>query len=447
MDCNECKLEMVNLFDSEVDQTTLAALMEHLLHCPDCSREYDETMKLLVALKSKLQPSAPSMLKQNIINQLIKDEAEMKNETTKVRWLSSKTKKILSIAAVLLLAMLIIPFTFKNDVFVSSTAKAADKFIEMSINATQAIRSMVIKLKVRTIARDNFELVGTDYDMVNHTITKSFENPVKWRIDKGERVVVLDGKNQYLWMPNFEEGIKAGPNAGFVNWFKILLDPQAILSKEQNVAKERNSKVTMKQNGNEMMMTVTSNANGNFINDYSKNKSIEESDNRREYIFDNNTKLLKGLKIYIIQGKRETLILETEKIDYDVPVDPSLFVINLPAGVAWKEITNNYTSETFKNISSKRAAELFFQGLANNDWKLVGETCDFFNGNSKKVQQVKDGFGGLTVIKIGEPFKSGLYRGEFVPYEIKFKSGDVKKFNLAVRNDNPNKVWRVDGGF
>jgi hypothetical protein len=447
MDCNECKLEMVNLFDSEVDQATLAGMMEHLLHCPDCSGEYDETMKLLAALKPKLQPSAPSMLKQRIINQLIKDEAEMKNETTKVRWLSSRTRKIISIAAVLLLAMLIIPFTFKNDVFMSSTTKAANKFIEMSIDATQAIRSMVMKLKVRTIPRDNFALVGTDLEMVEHTITKSFENPVKWRIDKGERVAVFDGNNQYLWMPNFEQGVKAGPNAGFIGWFKILLDPQAILSKEQNVAKDKNSKVTMKQNGNEMLMTVTSNAMGNFINDYSKNKSIEESDNRREYIFDNNTKLLKGLKIYIIQGKKETLILETEKIDYDVPVDPSLFAINLPASVEWKEITNNYTSETFKNIGSKRAAELFFQGMANNDWKLVGETCDFFNGNSKRVQEAKEDFGGLTVIHIGEPFKSGLFPGEFVPYEIKFKSGNVKKFNLALKNNNPNKVWIVSGGF
>jgi outer membrane lipoprotein-sorting protein len=329
----------------------------------------------------------------------------------------------------------------------SSTAKAANKLIALSIEASQSIKSMVIKLKVRTIPRDNFDLVGTDFEMVNHTISKVFDQPSKWRIDKSERVVVCDGSNCFLWVPGSEIAVKAGPNAGFVTWLKTLLDPQAILSKEQNIAKERKSKVTMKQSGNDILMTVTSSARGNFMNDYTKNKSIEESDNRREYVFDNNTKLLKGLKIYIIQGKKETLILETEKIDYDVPVDPSLFAINLPQGITWKEATNNYTSERFRNISSKRAAELFFQGMANNDWKLVGETCDFFNGNSKRVQEAKEDFGGLTVIHIGEPFKSGLFPGEFVPYEIKFKSGQVKKFNLALKNNNPNKVWIVSGGF
>ena len=447
MNCNECKMQMVDLLDKNTDREPLAGLTEHLQQCPDCAEEYRLSEEMISVLKPKLLPEAPSLLKQNIINQIIKDEAKMKKGTSKVLWLNTGMKKILSIAAVLVLAMLIIPFTFKSNLFVSSTARAAGKFIQLSIDASQMVKSMVIKLKVRTIARDNFELVGTEYEMVDHTITKSFESHVKWRIDKGERIVVFDGNNQYLWKPNFEEGIKAGPNAGFVTWFKILLDPQKILEKEQYVSREMNSKVTMKLNGSEMLMTITSNARGNFINDYYKNKTIEGSDNRREYIFDNNTKLLKGLKIYIIDGKKETLILETEKIDYKVSVDPSLFTINLPDGVEWKEITNNYTSETFKNISSKRAAELFFEGMANNDWNLVGETCDFFKSSSKKAQEVKEYFGGLRVIKIGEPFKSGLYRGEFVPYEIKFKSGDVKKMNLAVRNDNPNKVWRVDGGF
>jgi hypothetical protein len=34
-----------------------------------------------------------------------------------------------------------------------------------------------------------------------------------------------------------------------------------------------------------------------------------------------------------------------------------------------------------------------------------------------------------------------------VPYEVRLKSGKVKKMNLALRNDNPDKKWMVDGGF
>jgi len=448
MNCREFKANMAELFDKNPEEAMITELRDHMQQCPDCDEEYHQSLEMMTLLKPEIKLSAPSLLKQEIINRLIKDEAKMKNQTTKVRWIHSRTAKVLSVAAVLILAMIIVPIAFRNNPYLNSTVKAADRYFEMSKSASQMIKSMVIKLKVRTVAHDNFELIGTDYQWVDHTITKSFENPGKWRIDKGERVVVFDGVNQYLWMPNFDEGIKAGPKAGFISWMRILLDPQDILSREQKAAKERNSKVTMDQNGDETIMTITSNARGNFINDYGKNKTIEESDNRREYTFDSNTKLLKGLKIYILHGKKETLIMETEHIDYDIPVDPSLFVINLPQGIEWKELTTDkYSSERFRNITSKRAAELFFQGIANNDWKLVGETCDFFNNPSEKVKKVKEEFGGLTVIKIGEPFKSGLYRGVFVPYEIKFKSGKVKKYNLAVRNDNPNKMWVVDGGF
>ena len=193
--------------------------------------------------------------------------------------------------------------------------------------------------------------------------------------------------------------------------------------------------------------TITSNAKGNFINDYCKNSSIEESDNRREYIFDKNTKLLKGLKIFILEGKNETLIEEITSIEYNTTMDESLFSINLPKGTEWFDLSKEFNNETFKNISSKRAAEVFFEGLSNSDWKLVAQTFEFISSNGLKVKEVKDKFGGLTLVKLGEPFKSGQYPGEFVPYEIKLKSGKTIKHNLAVRNDNPNKVWIVDGGF
>ena len=51
------------------------------------------------------------------------------------------------------------------------------------------------------------------------------------------------------------------------------------------------------------------------------------------------------------------------------------------------------------------------------------------------------------IVEIGEPFRSGSYPGWFVPYEIKLWTGETRKFNLAVRNDNPARRYIVDGGF
>jgi len=371
----------------------------------------------------------------------------MKNIFLKIVNINSQLTKSLGIAILMVIIIILIPVVDKNNFFKGNTAKAAEVFIENSIKATQRIKSMVIKLKIRTIPNDNFCLTGTEYNMVEHTIWKSFVEPVKWRIDKGERVVVYDGKSQYLWLPNIKMGIKSSKNSNFTEWLNIFLDPEKILFKEQKATKDNNSKFVMNETNSELFITVTSKAQGNFINDYCKNKSIEESDNRRDYTFDSKTKLLKRLRLFILDSKKETLILEIEKIEYNVKIDSSLFSITLPKGTEWNESVQSFNSETYKNISSKKVTELFFDGMANNNWKQVEDVCDFFKSNTIKIKKIKEYFGGLKVITIGEPFKSGLYPGEFVPYEIKLKSGEIKKFNLVVRNDNRNKIWVVDGGF
>lgn len=440
MECNNCKEEMVNLFDSNIDKNVLASAIEHIQQCPDCFEEYQKTEEIISIIKPKVQPRIPFSLKQNIINQLKMEEKKMIN-------FNSRTKKITALAAAITIIMVIIPFVDTNNYFTDGNVRAANKFIEGSIKATQSIKSMVIKLKVRTEPNDNFSLIGTEYNMVDHTIYKSFENPAKWRVDKTKRVVVSDGQFQYLWIPESEKALKAGLTTNFIEMFQIFLEPEKILMKEQDASQIKGSKITMNENNGELLMTITSKAQGNFVNDYCKNSSVEESDNRREYVFDSKTKLLKSLKVFILDNNKETLILETEKIEYNIKIDPSTFAINLPSGINWEEQNQNYTSEIFKNISSKRAAEIFFNGLANSDWKLVEETYGAFKSTSKKTQKFKEEAAGLVVIRIGEPFKSNDYAGEYVPYEIKLKSGEVVKHNLALRNDNPNKVWRVDGGI
>lgn len=447
MNCKQCNTEMVKLFDKYVNKSELKDVIEHINQCAECNDNYKNAEAVYKTLQPRVLPNAPFMLKHNVINKIKMEELKMKDEVSKKARISSRVKKFLSVAAILAIAMVVVPLLDKDNIFSDSTVKAANSLMESSIKASQFVTSMVVTLKVRTDADDNFDLIDTKCKMVDHTIWKSFSVPAKWKIEKEARVAFCDGKLQYLWMPKLEEALKSD-NFNFVSeWIEVLLEPQDILKREQRATVLEGSKYTLEEKNGEIFMNVTSKAQGNFINDYCKNSSIDESDNRREYTFDGNTKLLKALKIYILEGKKETLIMEIEKIDYNVNIDPSVFAVNLPKGVEWKDFNKNYKSNTFANITSKRAAELFFNGLANEDWALVSETCDIFEGNSEKKEKLRNEMGGLKVIAIGEPFKSGLYPGEFVPYHIQLKSGRVKKMNLAVRNDNSNNVWIFDGGL
>ena len=79
--------------------------------------------------------------------------------------------------------------------------------------------------------------------------------------------------------------------------------------------------------------------------------------------------------------------------------------------------------------------------MRKEDWDEAGKFYQPINDDLKKY------LGGLKLVRLGEPFKPKLYAGWVVPYEIKFKDGTTKKWNLSVRNDNPANRYVVDGGL
>ena len=447
MNCDECKKEMVNLFDTNMDPVLKNSILEHISQCSDCQKEYERTLDIILMMKPKRQPNAPFQLKQNIMNRLKMEDTEMKTQDPKVKKISPRFKKILMVAAVVAMAMVIIPIVNSNTKIFNSTARAANSLIDNSIRASQLVKSMVVKMKVRTLPNDNFSLVGPDYEMVSHSIYKSFGNPQKWRVEKPGRVVVCNGGYQYMHLVSMQEFFKAPTYYNMIEGFRILFEPEKILIKEQYGLKKNGSTLAMEVKNGLVYLTVTDNAQGDFTNDYMLNTSIEESNNRREYVFDNETKLLKGLKIYLVEEEKETLIVNLESIEYNVDIDSSLFALDIPKGQEWIDLAVVPKGEVFTNITSKQAAEILFNGLSRKDWSLVAPALIHYESDGELSSNMKEKFGGLTLLQLGEPFKSGQYAGEFVPFEIRLKSGKIVRHNLALRNDNPNGVWLVDGGF
>ena len=143
--------------------------------------------------------------------------------------LSPVIKRILAAAAVVAAVILVIPFFNKKG----SAGNAATNYFQNAIDATAMVKNMVIHFSMRTNEKDNFEITRKDLPMVAHTITEVFDKPEKWRVEKPGRVVVCDGINQYLWVPEVKQAFKGPASAGFVEWCKILLDPSTILMKEK----------------------------------------------------------------------------------------------------------------------------------------------------------------------------------------------------------------------
>lgn len=442
MNCNIFKENLFTLFDEDVPKNKKEALLDHIENCANCKQEFEDLQKLLADLKPTIKVNASSEFKTQIINQLKSEtiiETKTSSKTIKLR--SPKWFKYAAVAAIIIMALIISPLIKWNSVNSSGEVNAANKIFDMSITAMQKLRSVYFNLNIRTLEKDNFELILTDGDFVKNEIWKSFSAPEKWKISKPGRTVLMDGKNQFLYIKD-EMALKSGVKAGFIQWLKILLDPTLIMETEKSFAQNDKAKYTIEEKNNKTILTVKANALGDFKNDYLLNKSILESNNTRIYTFDKTTNLLESMQIYIQKNDKNILVVETKEIKYDIDIPDEIFAINLPENMKWSEEQPIENSKTLKGLTSEQVARLFFEACEKSDWDMAQKM--YPNTISNKI---KNYYGDLKIIRLGTAFKSGMYGGVFVPYEVKLKSGEIRKWNLAVRNDNEEKIWQVDGGI
>jgi hypothetical protein len=155
------------------------------------------------------------------------------------------------------------------------------------------------------------------------------------------------------------------------------------------------------------------------------------------------TKRLEQMSVFLHADGQNVLVFEVTGIDYNPDLAASLFVLNLPEDVMWHGKPDPLPDAAkYAALTPKQVAEAFFNACAKEDWNEAQKFWPL-----KIDKRIKEYLGGLKVVSLGEPFQSKPYSGWFIPYELTLKSGDTRKHNLAVRNDNPDKRWTVDGGI
>ncbi|RPJ37024.1 MAG: hypothetical protein EHM35_07105 [Planctomycetaceae bacterium] len=178
--------------------------------------------------------------------------------------------------------------------------------------------------------------------------------------------------------------------------------------------------------------------------DHLRDRYIKNSDHLKVYRFDAQTKLLENLEIYIHHQGQDILVLRLVQAEYDVELDPALFRLDLSEDVVRTvPLAVLPDNAKYEQMTPEEAATAFFKACAEEDWDELVK----FLGQTGVPQPLKDYLGGLEIISIREAFQSANYPGWFVPYEVKLKSGQIKKHNLAIRKDNPANRFEYDGGI
>ena len=422
MTCRSARRHFPDLFETGENPD----LREHLAACGVCAAEFEESISALAVIRPPARMAASPDFKRRTLRRL----AEFSRPATA----PPRRFPLFATAAAALALLLALPY-FSGI----GTNRAATALLAQSVQALNAVRSVHITARMRTLPGDNFEFIGAQYDFQPVEMWKEFAPSLRWRLENPGRIVVVDGEHSTLFVKP-DRVVHAGRNAGFVEWLRPLLDPERVLASELRAAQKAESRAVLRQDGPRVILTTTRKAQGDFGNDWARDTSIDESDHTRIYQFDAATGRLTGLQVMLHDG---TVVFEITSILYNETLPPELFTITLPDKVITDVPPEQMPLHGALAGTAREAAVAFLQGMADRDWDRVLTVYP--------VTGIPDGLkrygGGLEILSIGEPFQSGLYAGWFVPYEIRLADGTHKKWNLAVRNDNPQHRWLQDGGF
>lgn len=454
MDCMQIKEKLVQYIEGMLSDKEKILIDDHLKECGECHKELAAMMGIRDRLVLSGRHNRSIDLEARIFNRIICEQNNRLKQRVKLNpWLEnwrsimkSRTTKI-SVAAVAAFAVII-----TVGMFIKSVPTAtAESFLSQAVEAVSGLNSVHMKARMRTLPGDNFSLIGLDYDFVPIEMWKQIDNgKLRWRVEKTGRVLVMDGETTTMLVkPNMASRLKeAGPLGCFDSWMGRLLDVQGLLDSELQQAKDKPDRqvrlVHEEINGKDKITLEVDVQTKIAEDDYLRNAFINYADLLKVYQFDSNTKLLEGLKIYLIDKGQEVLVFEITDIEYNTEINDSVFVLDLPRDVSWFSKPQTLPdNEKYSQMTPKEMAKAFFDACSNEDWD---EFLKFWSA-SDITKEIKDYLGGLVVISLGEPFKSEGYPGWYVPYKIKMKNGDIREMNLAVRNDNKAGRYVVDGGL
>ena len=438
MNCREAAEQMTDFLDAEKHRGT-ESLREHLENCAECRARLEREQRAFEAVRPVRRIVASQHFKERAMKAIIQ-EAERENAQSGQRWNWRGWPKWVAVGCAAAFLLLILPML---PIGKGTSGSAGLRLLAQSVEAMSNLQTVHMIGRMRTVAGDNFELIGTQYDFVPLELWREYGNPPRWRVEKTGRVVVMDGQSSVLYLSAHNSAMKGTPRTGFVEWLRPLLSPETILQAELDAARKGAAETNLLESDSILTLTVHQKARGDFENSWAKDKSIEESDHTCVYKFDAATKRLEGLQVTINAGGKDVSVLELTDFRYNEAFPSRLFALQLPSDVNWAVEPTAMKPASVTLAGPGEAAQSFFDALAHEDWDAVLEVWPV----SRVDDGVKQTYGGLQVVSIGKPFKSGLYPGYFVPYEIRLRDGSNKKWKLAVRNDNPAGRWLVDGGF
>lgn len=325
-------------------------------------------------------------------------------------------------------------------------ARAQD-VLARGAQAVARLTSIHLRGQLRTLPADNFSMIVPQGQFYPIELWKQFEPELKWRIEKPQRVIVMDGQSTVMLIKPGSTAVKfpeRTTSAFDTDWLHRIANLSNTITNELKNAQARGWQLRLDEqrgtDGRPKAIVTVMAKSGVPDNDYCKNTFIEAADTRRVYRFDAQTELLEDVQLFLVQPSGETQLFELSEIDYNPAISPSVWNLELPADVSWGQLPDQLPklpdNQKYASMTPQQAARAFFEACSRQDWDEVSKFISPVN------DRLKEYLGGLELISLGEPFTSKVAAATLVPYEIKLRP---QEFFVRVSNTNAAGRYVITG--
>ncbi len=444
MNCVECRDNLVARIEGLLEPEQERQCREHLESCAECRAEAAALGRLQQRLEAGGTTAAAVALVEPVMQRVRGAQTKPERMTfmktlTNHRW-GFGLGALASAAAVVVLLGVLAPSNVR--------AKAVD-VLSRGAQVMAKLTSVHLRGQLRASPADNFGSISPDIGFCSIELWKQFEPEPKWRIEKPQRVIVMDGQSTVMLIRPGSTAVKlpqATPAAFDTGWLHRIADLSNTITNELKNALAHGWDLRLvEQNGADgrlkSIVTVQTKS-GIPADDYVKNAFIDAADTRRVYRFDAQSGLLEAVQVYLVRPAGEVEIFELTQVDYNQPIATDTWNLQMPTDVSWAQLPQDLPrlpdNERYASMTAQQAARAFFEACGREDWTEAAKFMSPINDRVKKY------LGGLELISLGEPFTSQAASGEFVPYEIKLRS---QEFNVRVSNANAAGRYVITGLF
>lgn len=422
MNCNDFKEKVVDLFDKDIDMQAQAQLREHMANCHDCKAYYDELRKTF-----------------NILQPL--DTANIRK--TKI------THRLWRYAAAV--AIFLFGFVIGWNHLFSTPAVADDAkltFLQQSIQSVQNVGSFHMEVYARTTQQENFATFDPAMPFVKIDIKLLRQNDfLFYRVEKANgRIVVSDGRNQYMWIPNVLY-LKGSQESDFLEHFANLIFPERLLTIQKSAIKLSNeNKMTQVESDSTIVLTVDGVEKNSDLRQLFETGKMDDCRLIVENTFTKNDGLLRFVKLWVIKDGKKILLLHIDNIRYNVMLNKGE-ITRLPTA-EWTDITEQRATSSnrlkqLQNETPQQAAKRILNAVIADKDSQAAEALIYYKSILPQLIHKLKG----CKVSAFETRKDSSYVGVYVFYTLTTPEGNREKRHIAIRNDNEQHIWIVDGGL